>query len=193
MRESTHVPGKLGFVFMLFGFLIWVGCSTASHNKPELASTSAQAPQAAGAAGKEKPAQTARTSKPSSSLEAMREGKAPAEGPLKDIYFDYDKYDLRSDARETLKANAANLKANPSTRAEIEGHCDERGTTEYNLALGSKRAQAAKDYLVTLGIAAGRLSTRSYGKEAPVCTEHNEECWQKNRHDRFVVTTTPTS
>jgi peptidoglycan-associated lipoprotein len=189
MKGSTHIPVKLGFVFMLFGLLMWVGCSTNSAKKPDMASESAQTPPA----GKEKRVQTARVSPPSSSLEAMREGKAPAAGPLKDVYFDYDKYDLRSDARETLKANADYLKANPSARAEIEGHCDERGTTEYNLALGSKRAQAAKDYLVTVGIAAGRLSTRSYGKEAPVCTEHNEDCWQKNRHDRFVVTSTPTS
>lgn len=70
---------------------------------------------------------------------------------------------------------------------EIEGHCDERGANEYNLALGAKRAQAAKDYLVTLGITAGRLSTKSYGEELPVCKEHTEECWQKNRRDRFVV------
>ncbi len=188
MKESTHFPGKLGLVFVAFGLLMWVGCSTNSANKPAMASASAQTP-----AAKEKRVQTARVSTPSSSLEAMRQGKAPTEGPLKDVYFDFDKYDLSPDARNVLKSNADYLKANPSARAEIEGHCDERGTTEYNLALGAKRAQAAKDYLVTLGIAAGRLTTRSYGKEAPVCTEHNEECWQKNRHDRFVVTSTPTS
>ena len=108
---------------------------------------------------------------------------------MKDIYFDFDRYDLRSEARDTLKANADWLKANPSARAEIEGHCDERGTNEYNLALGAKRAQAANDYLISLGIAKGRLSTKSYGEELPVCKEQNEGCWQKNRHDRFVVTT----
>jgi peptidoglycan-associated lipoprotein len=70
---------------------------------------------------------------------------------------------------------------------EIEGHCDERGNTEYNLALGAKRAEAAKDYLTTLGISPSRLSTISYGKEVPVCQEHNETCWQKNRRDRFVA------
>ncbi len=91
--------------------------------------------------------------------------------------------------RVTLKANAEWLKANPSARVEIEGHADERGTNEYNLALGAKRAQAAKDYLVTLGISAERLSTVSYGEETPVCREHTEGCWQRNRHDRFVVIT----
>jgi peptidoglycan-associated lipoprotein len=106
---------------------------------------------------------------------------------VKDVYFAFDSYDLRPDARETLKANADWLKAHPSVRVEIEGHCDERGTNQYNLALGAQRAQAAKDYLVTLGIARERLSTISYGEEVPVCREQTEECWQKNRRDRFVV------
>lgn len=123
-----------------------------------------------------------------SSLEAMRRGESAAEGPLKSIYFDFDRYDLRSDVRETLKTNADWLKQNPGTRLEIEGHCDERGTTEYNLALGAKRAQSAKDYLVTLGISGERISTVSYGKEVPVCRDKSEGCWQKNRRDRFVVT-----
>ena len=106
---------------------------------------------------------------------------------MKDIYFDFDRYDLSTDARETLKANGNWLKANPSAVVQMEGHCDERGTTEYNLALGAKRAQVAKDYLVTLGVPAERLSTISYGKELPVCADHNEECWQKNRRDRFII------
>lgn len=123
-----------------------------------------------------------------SSLEALRRGESAAEGPLKNIYFDFDRYDLRSDSRVTLKANADWLKENPGTRLEIEGHCDERGTTEYNLALGAKRAQSAKDYLVTLGISGERISTVSYGKEAPVCRDKSEGCRQKNRRDRSVVT-----
>jgi len=106
---------------------------------------------------------------------------------LKDIHFDFDKYDLRADARDVLKANAGWLKANGSARVEIEGHCDERGTNEYNLALGAKRAQAAKDYLASLGISQARLSTISYGEELPVCKEQNEGCWQKNRRARSVV------
>jgi len=128
-----------------------------------------------------------------SSLEAHREGKPPTAGPLKDIYFDFDQYDLRVDARDTLKTHTEWLKGKPSAQVEIEGHCDERGTGEYNLALGAKRAQAAKDYLVTLGVPAARISTISYGKELPVCQEHTEDCWQKNRHDRFVVKNVPTT
>jgi peptidoglycan-associated lipoprotein len=137
-----------------------------------------------------KPAETRPAPAPApapASLEAKRRGEAPAEGPLKEIYFDFDKYDLRPEARDILNANAAWLKANPSARVEIEGHCDERGTNEYNLALGAKRAQAAKDYLVTLGVSKDRLSTISYGEELPVCKEQNEGCWQKNRRARFVA------
>lgn len=128
-----------------------------------------------------------------SSLEAMRRGQIPSEGPLRNIYFDFDRYNLHMDAREALKANAEWLKSHPSVRAEIEGHCDERGTNEYNLALGAKRAQVAKDYLVTLGISPDRLSTISYGEEAPVCREQTEECWQENRNDRFAISAAPTS
>ena len=91
------------------------------------------------------------------------------------------------DARAVLRANADWLKNNPSARVEIEGHCDERGTNEYNLALGAKRAQAARDYLVSLGIAPDRLSTTSYGEEIPVCQGHSEDCWRQNRRARFVI------
>jgi peptidoglycan-associated lipoprotein len=127
---------------------------------------------------------------PASSLDALERGEStatPASSPLKDVYFDFDSYTLRADARENLKANGEWLKANPTAQVQIEGHCDERGTTEYNLALGSKRAQRVKDYLVTLGTAADRLSTISYGEEVPVCREQSDECWQKNRRARFAV------
>jgi peptidoglycan-associated lipoprotein len=125
-----------------------------------------------------------------SSLKQFQEGKAPitpASSPLKDVYFEYDRYDLSSDARTVLRANADWLKSNPNARVEIEGHCDDRGTNEYNLALGAKRAQSAREYLATLGVAAQRLSTISYGEEIPVCNEQDESCWRQNRRARFVV------
>jgi peptidoglycan-associated lipoprotein len=125
-----------------------------------------------------------------SSLEALQRGEStatPASSPLKEVYFDFDSYDLRNDTRETLKANATWLRDNPSVVVDIEGHCDERGTNDYNMALGAKRAQAAMDYLTALGVTSDRLSTTSYGEEVPVCEEHTEECWAKNRRDRFVI------
>jgi peptidoglycan-associated lipoprotein len=126
----------------------------------------------------------------SSSLDALKRGEStatPASSPLKDIYFEFDRYELGPDAREILIANADWLKKHPSLRVEIEGHCDERGSNEYNLALGAKRAEAAKDYLVTLEISVDRLSTISYGEEIPACMERAEACWLKNRRDRFVI------
>jgi peptidoglycan-associated lipoprotein len=120
-------------------------------------------------------------------LDAHRQGKAPGGGPLKEIFFAFDRADLSEQARVTLRENAAWLKANPSARIEIEGHCDERGATEYNIALGAKRAAAARDYLQTLGVAVGRLSTMSFGEELPACKATTEECYQENRRDRFVV------
>jgi peptidoglycan-associated lipoprotein len=110
---------------------------------------------------------------------------------VQDAYFDYDKSDIRDDARATLTANADALKAMfqefPNARVVIEGHCDERGSAEYNLGLGDRRANAAKEFLVQLGVAADRLSVISYGKERPQCTESNESCWQRNRRVHFVA------
>jgi peptidoglycan-associated lipoprotein len=102
-----------------------------------------------------------------------------------DAYFDYDKSDMRSDARDALTRDATLLKQifaqDPNFTVIVEGHCDERGSAEYNLALGDRRATAAKDFLVQLGVPANRLQTISYGKERPQCTEANESCWQRNR------------
>jgi peptidoglycan-associated lipoprotein len=126
----------------------------------------------------------------SSSLDQLKAGKPPvtsASSPLKDVLFEFDSYDLRGNARDVLRSNADWLKSNPSARIEVEGHCDERGTSEYNLALGAKRSQTTKDYLVSLGISPERISTISYGEEIPACTEPNENCWRQNRRARFVV------
>jgi peptidoglycan-associated lipoprotein len=109
------------------------------------------------------------------------------EGPLHDIHFDYDDYTIRQQDSEILRVNAKWLQDHPKSHVQVEGHCDERGSAEYNMALGAKRAQAAKDYLNTLGVAADRVTTISYGKELPLCTEHDEECWSRNRRGHFVV------
>jgi len=107
---------------------------------------------------------------------------------LKPAFFDYDKADIRGDSRDVLATNATWLKKYSSVQFTIEGHADERGTAQYNLALGDRRANAAKDYLVSLGVDASRIKTVSYGKERPFATGHDEDSWQKNRRAHFVVT-----
>jgi peptidoglycan-associated lipoprotein len=106
---------------------------------------------------------------------------------LKDIRFDYDKYDIRRVDEGILRENAAFLKKNPKMKIQIEGHCDERGTVEYNLALGERRANNTKRYLVSLGITSDRISTISFGKERPLDPGQNEEAWAKNRRAHIVV------
>ena len=105
---------------------------------------------------------------------------------VRDAYFDLDKADIRADARTALSKTADFLKNYPQLKVTIEGHCDERGSTEYNLSLGDRRASAVKQFLVSLGISADRISTVSYGKEKPFCMESNEACWQQNRRGHFV-------
>lgn len=106
---------------------------------------------------------------------------------IRDAFFDYDSYTIRPQDGSTLQADAQFLNQHPTWKVLIEGHCDERGSTEYNMALGDSRAQAAKQALVSAGVAANRLSTVSYGKEKPFCTESNEQCWQQNRRGHLVL------
>ncbi len=114
---------------------------------------------------------------------------------IEDAYFDYDKATLRADAVQALQTDSAELrdilKQYPEYKLTIEGHCDERGSAEYNMALGDRRAAAAKDYLVEVGIPSGQLGVISYGKERPVCTEHDEACWQRNRRIHIIPVTKP--
>jgi len=121
-------------------------------------------------------------------LHAMSAEEIEKSGLLGEIYFEFDKAEIRDADRDTLTKNAAALKRFDFLRITVEGHCDERGTVEYNLALGERRARAAYDYLVSLGVPADRLKMVSYGKEVPVCTASSEDCWQKNRRAHFTVT-----
>ena len=111
-----------------------------------------------------------------------------AEGVLGDVYFDLDMYGIREDGRAPLQKNADYMKRWPSLRVTVEGHCDERGTAEYNLSLGERRSNAVRGYLVSLGIPADRITVISKGKETPFCSESNEQCWQQNRRGHFVIT-----
>jgi peptidoglycan-associated lipoprotein len=114
-------------------------------------------------------------------------GGAAGASPLKDVYFEYDRFTILEDQKTTLNQDAAWLKANPAVKVTIEGHCDERGTAEYNLGLGERRARAVKEYLAAAGIAANRLTTISYGKERPLVLGHDENAWKWNRRVHFAV------
>ena len=192
MDAAVHkvTSGFIGKVVFSVGLSFFMGCSQQTASKPQEATV----PQKVEA--KQEPSKATSTKTQASSLEAFQKGtlgKGTEAGPLKDVNFDFDRYDLRADAKEILKGHAAWLKANPQGRVEVEGHCDERGTSEYNLALGAKRAESAKRYLIDLGISPSTLSTISYGEELPLCREQNEACWAKNRRAHFVVKAGPTA
>jgi peptidoglycan-associated lipoprotein len=112
---------------------------------------------------------------------------AKASAALQRIHFDFDRSNIKPEYEPVLRGNAAWMQANPSAAVTIEGHCDERGSVEYNIALGDRRAGSAKNYMTNLGVADGRMNTVSYGKERPLCTQHNESCWWQNRRAEFVA------
>jgi peptidoglycan-associated lipoprotein len=111
-----------------------------------------------------------------------------SERPLADVFFELDKSDIRDDSRGLLQRNADWMKRWTSTMITLEGHCDSRGSSEYNLALGNRRASAVKDYLVSLGVPANRVTLVSKGKEQPFCSDDSEACWQQNRRGHFIIT-----
>jgi peptidoglycan-associated lipoprotein len=171
--------------------LFLVGCP----KRP--ATTAASAPAPTGSPTPSAAAPSTTPSGPSMTPSGAAPATAPSTTPprpsefqatdnLKDVFFDFDKYDVRSGDAKILDTNAAWLKSNDNL-VLIEGHCDERGTNEYNLALGERRAKATMNYLVAQGVQASRITIISYGKERPVCTEHSEGCWAKNRRAHFLV------
>lgn len=182
--------------YNLLGILAFTlaACAPGTTPRPDSASKSgastSSSPGSGSRSGEGARGGTGESNTGASSLRQLQEGKSPVtpmSSPLKDIYFDFDRYDVSAEARGVLRASADWLKSNPGARVEIEGHCDDRGTNEYNLALGAKRAQSAREYLTALGVAANRLSTISYGEEIPACKEQAESCWKQNRRARFVI------
>lgn len=156
---------------------IALGVAGCSSKKPEAVSDTGGAGSRLG------------TTTTDSSLDQFKNGTLGAGegGPLSDIHFGYNDYTVQPQDSSVLRSNATWLQSHPGTNVQVEGNCDERGSEEYNIALGAKRAQSAKDYLTTLGISPGRISTISYGKELQLCQEHEESCWERNRRDHFVV------
>jgi peptidoglycan-associated lipoprotein len=187
-----------GFQFIALSVVISTALVAGCAKRPATTAASAPAPTGAAAttgstAGatqvRPAPAPAPPTAAPQAPATAAR--PSPKEfmaiPELKPIYFDFDKYDIRPADAKVLDANASWLKSNAAQLVLIEGHCDERGTNEYNLALGERRAKSTMNYLVSQGVQASRITIISYGEERPVCTQHNEECWSKNRRAQFLV------
>jgi len=177
-------------LIVLIVALLAVGCSS-SNNAPEVEEpdTTATRSPATDVDTSPAPATTADTTErvPEPSIAELNE-MVQREGLIGDVFYDFDKYDLRPEARERLAKNAEYMSEHPDLAFVIEGHCDERGTEEYNIALGQRRATAALDYLISLGVDRSRFQTISYGESRPFCTESTEACWQRNRRARFVIT-----
>jgi len=205
MKRSLAIVGIIGLM-LCFSFMILTGCASKSAVKEP--SVSAEDKAAADRAAEQAKAQAEADAKARAEQEARlaaeRKAKEEAEAKVapqaeaaaakeemtfKDVLFDFDKYNLKPEGRDILKQLAGWLVNNKNTSVLIEGNCDERGTTEYNLALGERRAKEAMKYLVELGVEDKRIKTISYGKERPLDPGHTEEAWAKNRRDHFVVTT----
>lgn len=170
---------RIAFVFVfVLAAAILVGCA------PKKPQTTAPPPPI------EKPTPPPETWTPEKPVESLDVSSADywnKQGVLKRIHFETDKWDILPESRQVLKENAAWVLAHPEFRLSIEGHCDERNTEAYNLALGERRANAAKEYLIGLGVPGDRIGTVSYGKARPICAQGTEECYAKNRRDEFVL------
>jgi peptidoglycan-associated lipoprotein len=180
-------------VFALYGCPKSADVSSAPESQPQKVEKTPDAAAAEEAKAAEEKKASEATAAAAAATKAAEDEKAEKEraakeaGGLKAIYFDFDKSFVRDDAKAVMKANAAWLKANPKAKVRIEGNCDERGTIEYNQALGQRRAASAKKYLTDLGISGKRISLISYGKEKPVCKESTEDCWQQNRRADLIA------
>jgi len=192
LSRCSHVT----FALLLVLGVVLVGCA----KRP--ATTQAAAPAPTGGATTTPatlaPTQPGSGNPPAAAMQPSTGTAAPAAArpspsefmavaDLKDVHFDFDKYDIRPGDAKTLDGNAGWLKSNPNHLVLIEGHCDERGTNEYNLALGERRAKSTMNYLVSQGVQASRITIISYGEERPVCTQKTEECWAQNRRAHFLV------
>jgi peptidoglycan-associated lipoprotein len=177
---------KKALIFLLIVFAI--GCAKKEIKPTEEAPVTKERKADEGAsAKKEMVDDTLYTAKKEGDIATETERAAAEEAISRDVLFDYDQYDIRPDARPILDSVAAWMNSHRGVGITIEGHCDERGTNEYNLALGERRAKAAREYLSLLGVSPSRMSIMTYGEEKPACTQSSEDCWQKNRRAHFVL------
>jgi peptidoglycan-associated lipoprotein len=174
MRRMPRIA-TLALAALLFGMLAGLGCS--SRKQVTTADTTPPPPP---------PTETTTPPPPPSEPPSETTAETSTATGLEDAFFDYDAADIRNDAKDALTNNGKYLSSHGSSNIVIEGHCDERGSVEYNLALGERRARAAKDFLVSYGVPATRLTTISYGKERPFDAGHDESAWAKNRRAHFV-------
>ncbi len=172
---------------LVFG-LVFLGCAKKTVVQPEQQATTQKAVEA------EKQPEPAKVEEPVIAKEEPKKVEAapiveakPVVPTFENIHFDFDKYNIRDDAKPALKKASDWLVENKSAAMLIEGHCDDRGTNEYNLALGERRAKSTRDYLASSGVEKKRLSIVSYGEERPLCKEKNEDCWQRNRRSQFIL------
>lgn len=164
-------------------FIASVGCQQKVATKPEAQPQAGQQGDASQGKQVEKIVEQKIEPVGSKDVSALKE----KEGMFQDVLFDFNKYDVRDTYKPVLQSVASWMSKNNGPKLSIEGHCDERGTNEYNLALGDKRAKAVKDYLISVGVPSSRLQIISYGEEKPVCRENAEDCWTKNRRAHFVL------
>jgi peptidoglycan-associated lipoprotein len=184
-----------GSIVRFAGVLLGISVIAACHTRPPAATPAQTAPQPAAAPAPPPPPPApprAAAPAPVPLTEEQRFARESldqlnAEHPLSDVFFDYDQNTIREDGRRALQEDAQWLRKWPSTVIRVDGHCDERGTGEYNLALGDRRSTTVKDYLVSLGVDGRRVEIRSLGKEAPFCHEGGEACWAQNRRGHFVI------
>ena len=181
---------KRFFVLVLALGFIFAGCAEKQAVKPEQPATQETAQKAVAPEPKAEPAPVAAKEEPKRvetvPVTEVVETK-PGVVAIENIHFDFDKYNIRDDAKPVLRGVSDWLVKNKSSKMLLEGHCDERGTNEYNLALGERRSKSTRDYLVSSGVGKDRLDMISLGEERPLCKEQTEECWQKNRRVQFII------
>lgn len=191
MKKNLFILGFGAFVLVVGIILLINGCAKQAMKETQEEKTAVSQKEAAAGPAKSVETDEQRAAREKALKEAAMKEKeadeAKKETVFEDIHFDFDKCDLRPEARETLKKLGDYLTANKEAKVLIEGNCDERGSEEYNLALGEKRSVSAMKYLISLGASKGQVKTISYGKERPLDPGHNEEAWAKNRRDHFVI------